>query len=484
MKKIDDFKKSRAMGPILLLMAQYISKIMGPFISLFVVRYLGTEDYGLYASAIAITSFLLFLPDFGLQQAALKMSVNSRMKISELIKLTLYTSIIYSCITYIILFIWLTSFQYDNTIKIIAYMSGISFFRASFLMVMTTLLQIKQDYSRLAVNNLFINSSQWITTIFCILLNVDVLQLVIWPQFVSLLIAALLLLWEGKRFKVFKKITVSLVNKPIKELIGQSLEFGTAGSMFQLYHQSDAAILSAFRTPVEVGYYSVAFRITELVNFFPTVLFNQVLYPKFFEWSKTNREKYLKFYKLLNKIMILLGFFATSIILMFSNELTSIVFGSEEIISSTILCIMIIAIPFRFFSSSVGAILTTDNLIRKKIKIQSIIAIINVGLNFLLIPIHGGIAAALLIIVTDGLLMLGYLLTLNKYVTKSHISRKLLCQLPILVGIVVFSILFNHFELIYRFLAGIIIFIVISIILINNFDRDEIFEIKSLFKRK
>src|SRR5699024_2775428 len=138
-------------------------------------------------------------------------------------------------------------------------------------------------------------------------------------------------------------------------------------SMYQMYHRSDAMILSAARNPLEVGYFNVAFRVSELVNFFATVLFNQVLYPIFFKWSKDNRVKYLKYYRLLNKLMILFSFFVATLVVLFSNELIYTIFGSKEYFSVLLLNIIILAVPLRYSVVSLGAILTTDNLVRERI---------------------------------------------------------------------------------------------------------------------
>src|SRR5690625_2535308 len=201
------FRKSKAFGPMVLLIAQYVTKIMGPFISIILVRYLGTEDYGLYASAIAVTSFLTFLPDFGLQQSALKISAESHIKLNNLIKSTLYTSMLYTIVTFVFLISWLNIFQYEFTIKLVAYILSISFLRVAILKIMTTVLQIKREYTRIAIWNLFINSIQCIVTLIGIALNADLFTLVFWPQFSSLLITIMMLVIEGNKINLFANMT-------------------------------------------------------------------------------------------------------------------------------------------------------------------------------------------------------------------------------------------------------------------------------------
>lgn len=477
-------RKSKATGPILLLIAQYITKIMGPLISLLVVRYLGTEDYGLYASAIAVTSFLLFLPDFGLQQSALRLSVDSKIRFTDLIRVTLNTSILYAVITLLILYSWLKLFDYDFSIQVIALISGIGFFRTSLTMVVTTFLQVKQEYSRIAVWNLLINSIQWIIVVLCIIFKLSVYHIVLWPNLISLFVAILMIIWEGNRAHIFLRKTSLKGKRLYKNIIGQSLEFGTAGSMHTLYHRSDGAILSAFRNPVEVGYYSVAYKVTDLINFLPGVLFNQVLYPKYFEWSKTNRVKYLNYYLLMNKLMVIFGLFATSVILLFSKEIIKIIFGSDDLISVNLLNIMMIAVPFRFLASSVGAILTTDNLIRKKIKIQTLIAIVNVGSNLFFIPIYGATVAALLMVITDVLLFLGYLIITNKFVTKYHFNRKMFFPILIMIGMVILVYYFMELFIIYKLIILFILSIISLFTLFISLEKEEIKGIKTLLLKK
>lgn len=476
------FKNSRAFGPIVLLIAQYITKIMGPIISILLVRYLGTEDYGLFASAISVTSFLMFLPDFGLQQSALKISTDSNTTLSNLIKSTIYTSMCYTIITFVFLVIWLNIFHYEFTVKLIAYILSISFLRIAISKVMTTLLQIKREYTQIAVWTLFINSSQWIVTVICIILNRDLFTLVFWPQLIALIITAMMLVVEGNKINLFSNMNPFREKEKYKELVKSSLEFGTANSMYQMYHRSDAMILSATRPPTEVGFYNVSFKVAELIYFFAGVLFNQVLYPVFFKWSKHNRNKYLRFYRILNKIMVLFGFFASAIILLFSKEIIYIIFGSEEITSSILLSIMIIAVPFRFLVVSVGAILTTDNLIRDRIKIQSKIAILNIGSNALFVPIYGAIAAAILMVLTDILLMMGYIFTANKKITRVHFSRKMYYQIPILISITTVTFYMSQFELILKVISSIFVVIIFVVASILSFEKEEFIEIKSLFK--
>lgn len=478
------FIQSKAFGPLLLLIAEYTTKIIGPFISIILVRYLGVDDYGIYSSAIAVTSFLTVLPDFGLQQTSLKLSTDKGIKLNELIKSSLYVSLLYTTITFVFLIGWLHLFKYENLIKIVAYILAISFLQLAFRRAMTTLMQIQRQYTRIAIWNVVINSLQWMTTLFCIYVQASLIILVLIPQLVILFMAMLMLVMEGNKIKLFSVLNPFKNHIDYKKIVVHSLEFGTANSMYQVYHRSDALILSASRNPTEVGFYNIAFRLAGFVYFFAGVLFNQVLYPLFFKWSKSDRERYLLYYRMLNKQMILLGFVAMVYITLFSNDLITIIFGYTENYAIILLKIMMFAVPFRFLVISTGAILTTDNLVRERIKIQSKIAVLNVGLNALLVPIYGGIVAAILMVITDILLMTGYILATNKNITTRHFSRRTYFTFPVLIILSLISLYFSYYGLIFRIVAGLVLIVPFITIFILALEKDELEEIKGLLGRK
>lgn len=478
------FFQSKAFGPLLLLIAEYTTKIIGPFISIILVRYLGVDDYGIYSSAIAVTSFLTILPDFGLQQASLKLSTEPEIKLNQLVKSSLYTSLVYTLITLVFLIGWLHLFNYEDMVKAVAYITAISFLRLAIRRGITTLLQIQRQYTRIAVWNVIVNSLQWIATLIAIYMNADLIVLVLGPQIVTLFITILMLIVEGNKINLFSVLNPFKKNVSYKVLIQNSLEFGTANSMYQIYHRSDALILSASRNPTEVGFYNIAFSLAGFVYFFAGVLFNQVLYPLFFKWSKSNREKYLLYYRLLNKQMILVGFMAATFIVLFSSDLITIIFGYTEQYALTLLKIMLIAVPFRFLVISTGAILTTDNLVRERIKIQAKIAIVNVGLNALLIPFYGGIAAAILMVITDILLMIGYMMMTNRKITTKHFSGKTYLTLPILIILALISLYFSSYELAFRILVALVLVVPFTTIFFVGLEKSELQEIKGLLDKK
>lgn len=401
-------------GPLLLVAAQYSNQIIGPLVSLLVVRYLGAERFGLYASAMAITTLLSVLPDFGLQQAALNMNARKEWSITGILRRSLRIGLIYAAITFALVMIWITVVDYQSVTRILAIILAITFFRIAIATVMTTGLQIKGSYGRIALWNGMIGAAQWISTLIAIILKVNIYWLILGPILASLAVSVLMLIVEGKSL-IIKQRETSKSSVPSRQLLSGSWQFGLASSMHQLYYKSDVAILSISRQPIEVGHYTVAFRLIELFFLFPGVVFNQVLYPKYCIWIRENLEKLRSYYGFMNKLMIVTGAIVTIMLALIGSDLIRILFGESQSESVKCLLILALAIPLRFWVSSAGAVLTNERLIITKLKIQTGIALFNVTLNALLIPRFGLIAAAINMIVTHIVLLAAYSLAAHRH---------------------------------------------------------------------
>ena len=407
-------------GPTLLMIAQYTTIIVSPLVNLLVVRYLGVESFGYYASAIAITSFFVLLADFGLQQSILHL--NAQNPSPTIVKKGLILGLIYTLGAYLFTALWFNLFDYVELVKILGLLLGISYFRTIIVSILSAGLQVEGKYTRIAVWNLNISTSQWLTTLLVMFAGGGIYTLILLPLIIGLFIALLMLFIEGKHLKVFARNTHS--TSSYSDLARNSVSFGLTGSMYQIYHRSDGAILSAARNPIEVGQYTVAFKIMELFYQFPGVLFNQILYPKYFAWSQKDPARLQFYYQMMNKIVFTIGMIATIFVLLFGTDLIRIIFGESQGDSAYYLFLMSFSVPLFFIASSMGSLLTTGGYLKTKIKIQMVVAILNVALNIIFVPIYGAVAAAILVVLTNVFLIIGYGAYISLDVYKGLFLRK------------------------------------------------------------
>ena len=400
--------KSLLSGPTFLFTSRLSSQLIVPLVSLLVIRYFGPELFGLYACSLAISVFLSILCDFGFQSTILYYLADPRFPFGSVLQVAFKLNSLFIVFAVVVLIVWVHAVDFATISINVAYILSGNFFRIGIVTIITSGLQNRGEYSRIAFWNFLIAIVYSIATLILICLKCNVYIVIGMPLLVALIGSLFMLIIEGKRFGLFhfylKTQKVSII-----AFLSSTSKFGASQAMHRVYHNSDVALLSAIRQSNEVGQFSVAFRMVEFVNVIPAIVFNQILYPKFFLWSKSRREHLLFYSQMTIKLMFYLGSFISANLLIFSPEIITIVSGVNDKYTIVLLSIMSWAIPLRFIASSPGAVLTTAGYIKNKLRIQTCVAFANVLLNLVFIPIYGAIASACILVATDLAISLSYL---------------------------------------------------------------------------
>lgn len=212
---------------------------------------------------------------------------------------------------------------------------------------------------------------------------------------------------EGKLFVGIPKV---------RDVISGAWLFGLAGVFYLIYFQSDIILVRYMVGEAEAGLYNVAFVVLSAVYLFPSVLYQKFLLPKLHRWAHQDVTKVAQIYRLGNICMLLLGVAAMLMLWWLTPVLLPYVFGNNYADAVLLLMVLGLAAPFRFLSSVSGAILTTRDNMRTKIRIMYSAAIFNVILNVILIPYFGAIGAAISTVCTEAALCVFlYVKTFNMY---------------------------------------------------------------------
>jgi len=385
-----------------LLMSQLGLKVVGPLVSLLVVRYLGPENYGYYASAMAVTALIGILADFGITQATMKHGSKGERELADAFRIGKAVSFMLAFLAFIITSVWFWVLDYEAITIHIGLLFSINYFVNAYRAPAIALLQTKCAYKKLAAVSVGVSVTQWVVTVVMLLLQADVRLIAGVPVVASGAISMVL----------FFTTTKHLVVKPapksrgrIKQFLYDVGVFGLGSTFYQIYYQSSGALLSAMRPPLEVGFYNVPFRFFGLIYLIPGIIF-QVLYPKYFKLSSSDRERYCRLYILTSKLMLAFGTVITLGLWAFGGLTIRVVFGENFEPSTRYLILLASAVTFRCWASASGAVLTTDNLAERKVRLQGEIALLSLTLNLIFIPFYGALAAAVVAVASDALLSL------------------------------------------------------------------------------
>tara|TARA_R110000851_G_scaffold165380_2_gene310352 strand:- start:13943 stop:15265 length:1323 start_codon:yes stop_codon:yes gene_type:complete len=379
-----------------MLIEKLLRMFAGLFVGIWIARYLGPDQFGLFSYSIAFVAIFSSIAKLGLDDIVVRNLVNEPHKRDIYLGTAFWLKLIGALIS-ISIVIFATFFTSNDTttntyIFIIA--SGIVF--QSFE-VIEFYFQSKVLSKYVSLSKLIQLTVSSIIKIYLVLVEADLF----WFVLVSLidqvmLAAALFVAYKcqkiGNLYKCFDLVTAKKLLKDSWPLI-----FTTAVLMVQA--RIDQVMLKEMIGNTEVGYYSVAMRLIEAVAFMPLLLKNS-LYPAIQNAKNQSDEMYehrlVNFYRL-NFLLFLL--FAIPIYL-FSEVIVTTLFGQEYQPAGILLAIMSIRLFFTNMGSARGAYILCENLFKFSMITMIVGTLFNVLFNYILIDKYGAVGAIIATIIS------------------------------------------------------------------------------------
>ncbi|HSX41755.1 MAG TPA: flippase [Candidatus Saccharimonadales bacterium] len=229
----------------------------------------------------------------------------------------------------------------------------------------------------------------------------------------SLVNTGLCYAWAKKHWRI--RLSLAYQEWPAVFLV--ILPLGIFNTIGQIYFKVDTIILSLLKSSHDVGIYGYAYNIFAVIFTIPT-LFIGVVLPKFSQLWKEDREGLVVFAQKVFSVVSLIIFPLTAIIFVLAPFLTVILARqspADGIIAGRVLIILCASLIPYAFQDFFQAILFVSNSQVGLIKNLVVASIVNLGLNFLLIPRYGYMAAATVTLISE-IIMLYLTVRLSKRV--------------------------------------------------------------------
>ena len=218
-----------------------------------------------------------------------------------------------------------------------------------------------------------------------------------------------------------RKILPSLNFKNIKELFFASLPLGLILVLNLVYFKADSFILTLTRSTVEVGIYGLAYKFFEIALVFPTFFMNS-LYPVMLKNMSETRTGLPVFLKKSGTLLLVVSILMSVAIFYFSPQLINLTAGTKYTDfggAISALRILSLGLPFFFVSSYLMWLLITEGRQKIMVPIYGVSMIFNIVLNLLFIPGYGFMAAAVITVVSETIIMLLLLIPSWGLITKN-----------------------------------------------------------------
>jgi len=372
------------------MIALIIQKVLSFAYFTFLARSLGAEGMGQYFFAVSFASMFSVLIDLGLSPLLIR-EVAKEEESDKWFHQIFTIKILLAIITaFIIVALDLILF-YSDSVRNLIFLTTAIIVIDSFTLLFYAFIRGKQN----------LKFESWGTIVFQFIVMVMGLSLLKITDNIFILLTVLFtaslfnLIYSGivlnKKFAVKLKIYFS--KELAKKIMLIALPFALAAIFAKIYAYMDTFLIKVFLGDAEVGFYSVAYKITFSLQFIP-LAFVAALYPAFSNYFKTDLEKLKRIFA---KAFNYLAFIALPLsfgIIALSGEIVTKLY-TDDFDSIWPLKILIASIPFLFINFSLSSFLNASE--RQKINTRNLgfIMLFNVILNLVFIPRFGVWGASL-----------------------------------------------------------------------------------------
>ncbi|PGK34791.1 polysaccharide biosynthesis protein [Bacillus anthracis] len=366
--------------------------VIGVFVMALVARYLGPENYGLYNYALAFVTLFTALSTLGLETLSVKSIVHQEEEEGTI----LYTSLILRVLGGIVVV-----FFASISVRVLAPnepLIHVLVMIMSFTMIIKSLEVIEywiQAYQKSKISSLIRMGAYVFSALLKIafvFFNGNLLHLALIYTSDALIVGIALVIAYFKNRTSYTKWKFKF--QYAKKVLSKSWYLILSGLMVTLYMQIDKVMLGSMLTnKKELGMYSAATQIASMWYFVPLAVITS-FQPIIMKKKLQSHKSYINSMQTLYSIVAWIGIVFGICMILFSDLIVAILYGHEYKHAANIVTISVWAGTFATLGSARSIWLLVENLQKYTLLYTSAGLIINVGLNYLLIPNYGGFGAA------------------------------------------------------------------------------------------
>jgi len=431
-----------------------ISSGVGFIIVIWLARHFGPAIYGQWAFALHYVALFSIFTTFGLNILTIREISRDKTKTAQYIDNIIAIKLILGLITLgLIAFIIQFLGKNPETVRLV-YFLGLyivissfviffqSIFRANEKMQYETACYGLQSATLLGLVALFILKGDSIITISYAYIGASLVTVLF----------SLVSIWQ--RFsKFFLKIDFNVC----KKLFSEAWPYGLSYVAVSIYCSIDSVMLGVIKSNQEVGWYSAAYKVVLFAQMFGLVVWRS-FFPQLCQKYKESLESLKTIVKKFAKVM---HFFAWPIAFggtLLAGQIIIFFYGEEYLPGKLAFQILIWTTAIIFISSIYYEPIKAADRPKLYLIGVGVGAILNVILNFLLIPVWSLNGAAVATLLTNIAIMIFMYIQLNKLINIKIFSQAIvpLCS-SIIMGILIYFY-FIHFNVLLAIFLGALIY--------------------------
>ena len=343
-----DIKKDVLSGVLYTAISKYSGIIVQILVSAILARLLTPDDFGVIALVTVVVGFFGIFSNIGLGTAVIQNRTLSKYDLNHIFSFTVYLGLLLS-----LLFFgssWWISDYYDNhNLVLLCQIMSLNLFISSISTVPTSLLSKGKRFKFIAYRTLIIQVISAIISILMALGGYGYYSLLVSPIFGGLV--TFIVNYRQYPLTFYFKIDLLPIKKVGSYSIYQFL-FSTSNYFARNF---DNLIIGKFIGMDSLGYYQKSYQLMTIPVSNLTHVVTPVLHPIFAEFQDNLKficEKYTK----IIRILAYVGFPVSVVLFFCSEELITLVYGSQWTSSIPVFKIMSLTVWCQVTGSSIGAV--------------------------------------------------------------------------------------------------------------------------------
>ena len=399
------------------------------FITMWMARYLGPLQFGTFNYALSFVALFSVLSTLGLDKLLNKELIANPEEANFILGSSFVLRILGSIVLCIVSISTIVILRPDDTIMLsfVIILSFTFFFSVFDIIRYWFESHVQAKYSVIANAITLI-----LTSIFKIILILNEAPLIsfIWLVLIEAIILSLLLIiiYKSQSHQISKW---KFDKERTKNLLNEAWPLILAGALYVLYTRVDQIMLGEIVGDQSVGIYSAAVTISEGWIFIPGIIATS-FFPAMLNARKVNYSLYVQRTKHLLNIMAFLGICAGITIFFIATPFISLTFGNQYLESSSILIIHIWGSIFTAMSAVSYRYFIAEGLQKSSFYRGLIGFLVNIILNYFLIPLYGGIGAAVATVISQFVALYLFNFTSVKTRTMFYMQTRALFLLDII----------------------------------------------------
>jgi len=383
-----------------LLVDKIIRLGVGLIVGVWVTRYLGPHQFGLLSYAQAFVSIFSSIALMGLDGIVMRDILRTPEKREEILGSAFYLKIVGGCACLVLsLGALLLLHPSDRiTLALVAIIASGSVFQSFDVIGLWFQSQVKSKYIVIARNSAFLILS--IVKILLIMSSASLASFAVAGLAETILGSALLvyIYQRHEGYPVFWKGSMTRASTLVKE----SWPLVLSGISVMVYMRIDQIMLSEMASSQEVGVYSAAVRLSEICYFIPLIIVSSV-FPSIIKFRETSSQLYYDKLQELFRFIAKLSYSIVIPISILSNSIVAVLYGKAFIGAGPILAIHIWSSIFVFIGVAQSPWNIAEGYMKLSLKRTTTGAVCNILLNLILIPLFGGMGAAIATLISQAL---------------------------------------------------------------------------------